>query len=457
MGTKHRISISTAILLLSSAPALADGNRAYLQQDGDFNSATITQSLGTTNTVGDDGLGESVSQQGDGNQLVIIQGGKRNTIGNARFDQITDASLTTNSVLNNVQIQQRSSGNKIGSILQDITQQDFNSSTSGVNSIDVLQARRAAPNPNLDDGNVRNGNTVSELIQTGAGNSIDVDQEGKKLRVGLVSQTAGNDNSAILQQTGARNRISNVVQEGSDNSVNLSIAGKNNGRKPARFRDNFAGAVNNENIVPNETLTGDRTVWNQYLRTSSIEQRGNGNVLKGLIDDSTSKNNQYAIAQGQTGASGDNYIDFLLEGKGNRLSVVQGFNDNFVDTVTIVGNSNLLGIVQTESSNSASASVTGSNNKARIIQIGSDHRATLAVNGDNNPITIDVAGLENEFIIDLNGSYSSINIDINGEENHIFGSATNARDNEVIISQVGRENGVNYTQNGPNQKLQIWQ
>ncbi len=81
MRIELRIVSATAIGLILSTGAYADGNNAFIAQSGDGNAASITQSSSATNGNNAGRVGDAMSQSGNGNVLTIVQDGDDGEIG----------------------------------------------------------------------------------------------------------------------------------------------------------------------------------------------------------------------------------------------------------------------------------------------------------------------------------------------------------------------------------------
>lgn len=425
---------TSSALVLSVTGALADNNRAYLDQDGTEHSALITQS-GDNNDAG--ATSHVLTQLGHRNDLTILQLGNGNAVG-----------LGTNSVTGAQGIVQSHSGSvpsntRRGNTLS-ITQSSNNNVVGSVNQSSSTQGN-----------NTRNTATI---IQAGeGGNQIDSVRQRKN---------SSTRNILTATQEGSNNLIATISQNSNvggsgRNSINVFMAGTDNGR----------GALGGFAATSGAT-------------TSSLVQDGRGNamdlVINGRPGVAVPDANQFGITQ----LGYDNTVNTItLDSKRTNLGIYQSGNNNEVAMSRIEGNDNTIGIRQLMSDNIAEVNITGNGvgNAFFIDQDGNANNATVTISGSNNgdglvfgdPLTgaaltasLGDAGWERGVVRQI-GNINLASLAQVGNGN-MFGtlqrgagnqitSTQNGSINQLAVVQVGMNNVSNTTQIGNGNNVGITQ
>ena len=332
--TKFLLTTTTA-LGLSVTTAFANGNDAFLDQNGDEHSALIEQS-GDNNDAG--GVGSEITQNGHRNNLDVLQSGNDNSIGlgTNSFTGSTGILQTHTGIVpsdtrrgNSLSIVQSSNGNTVGAVDQDSSTQGNNTRNSatitqagdGGNEIDSVRQRKNSSTRNtLNATQEGRNNLIAGIFQNsnvgGNGlNTIDVYMAGTDNGHGALSGFAAD--------TGAT--TSSLIQDGRGNSIDLDI----NGRPSIP--------------VPDENQFG-------------ITQLGNNNTVNTVT----------------------------LDTKRANLGIYQDGNGNEVAPSTISGNDNTIGILQIMDDNLAAVTVAGTGNSFLIDQNGVSNDASVTISGNNN-------------------------------------------------------------------------
>lgn len=349
-----RIAISTATalgLLAFTGAAMAGGNKAYTDQQGQSNDGTIWQDQTSGSEVGS--ALNPILQDGSRNSLVIDQDGTNQKVGAAGGD------FEQNGVYNHADVLQQGSGNNLQTVRQESNEAEATPTWRNELFVDQLGANGLI-------GSVRqvNGSPMAYI--------------GKN--VTTITQTA----------SASSNTVEDVYQAGRNNTINITTGGG--------FR-NVVGNVHQglTNHAGSERSTIDLTISGDYngdiatTGTMSIDGWSNGAGDGNDIDQAGGNNN--------TG----NHVTANFTGNANSFGFVQyGGPSNWI-TTDVLGNWNQVGIVQTNASNTSLVNITGSFNDVGITQGGANtdtgNLVTVNVNSDGNAAVASQFGGNNSMAI----------------------------------------------------------
>ncbi|OZB20417.1 MAG: hypothetical protein B7X55_00435 [Rhodobacterales bacterium 34-62-10] len=408
--------IGSTSLTLSMTVVMADGNKAFLTQDGGNNAALVTQS-GDMNEAGSSSL--SMTQDGFSNSLTILQSGDDNDIGMEGSGILQQNAYAYKQY--SIDITQASDNNTVGQIRQRAT---GDAGKDLRNSVDIMQDGL---------GYNRVGNVFQEQKSSGA-NVLDITQTGFGDRVETIyqrSNTGGN----------AQNRIT------------VTMAGAGNGQGDL---GGFAGA------------TG---ATSSALKQGNLTATSRGNRITLNVTD---VGNDFGVTQNGR----DNTVGTLnLGGVGNDLGINQMGNGNTVSMASISGWFNEIGVKQLGDTNLASVSVSGWSNEMGIYQDGLSNIASVIITGHGNGLgaawsgsALTVAnatpmldrgmvkqiGEYNTSSLIVSGNNNAFGLLQDGDSNAITG-VQNGNYNQAAVAQAGDGNTANFTQTGNGNSLGISQ
>lgn len=447
------IGIFVSVAADTATSQATSDNDAIVDQDGTDNQARIEQT-GSLNRAGSDG--HPIFQKGIYNNIIVLQEGIGNRIGVAAPGVSQFGLENTQTIFNQITIQQSSDENDVGSI----SQRSEGSIANGANSLTILQ----------EGGGL---NTVDRVLQTQqdgqAAQIVTIQQSGEFNRIALIDQLANSnafdqDNRITVRMTGARNgRIglsgyaaesivldNSIVQEAGNgdtrsngNLVDMLITGDFNRfgiRQGGRMNDvGFITVNGNENQLgmrqdgtENDiTIAGpidgdDNNIGIDQLGTNSILLSMQG--ISTLAELSRSDRNRLFIRQ-----DGTNSVTFDLEGDDNDFRIDQDFDANGR------GGSNI-----------ATLSVVGSRNIGRVRQYG-ENTASLEIFGDDNNTAgfdgrINLAGVSTGFFLQT-GDRNEASIFVFGDGN-ISGTVQSGDEHKILLSISGTSNQAAISQTG---------
>lgn len=434
---------ATTALCLSMSMAYADDNKAFLDQDGDNNSASVDQSGSSQGQAGR--TGKAMFQDGDNNSIDILQTATQNRTGVASSG--TNGEITQTGSRNVLDIEQGGSlgDNQTVNVIQ--TAPDGLSGVSntatikqlgnygGIGTVSQTSAVSSSSVMNTMTLTQKGGNSIkigsASQQFTGApgdtGNTMTIMQNGPTNKVNAASQV-GYDNLLDITQTGGRtNLVSLASQNGSGNLANLSFDGDYNG---------------------NAGFTSGGAAEAAGAAASAAVQIGTDNRIGMSI---IANSNQFGFYQN----GHDNQATGIsITGDMNELGVWQDGTSNMLTLAAITGTENNLGIRQDGIANQASLTVNGDQNGG-YNGFGANIAGTLAngmgmtaglvdQNGDNNRTTLNISGNGNVFAtLQDNTLAGSIGNRINGTQNNTGGTG-----NQAAVAQVGDNNGANFSQVG---------
>lgn len=352
MTNKLVLATATAIGLALSSAALANDNKAFIEQTGAFNGASITQSAGSRNEVGSAALvakqngSDANAHVTSNNSLRIVQSGDDNVIGKGSnvsgfgaaqglVQKKSYAHISgIASAKNTLDIEQTSNGNVVGAISQDTA------THSGVNGLVIRQG--------------------------GAGGH----------EIGSVSQyrSQTTQNLATITQTGSNNRLArvdqyvttygNVTPNIVSNVIEIDMSGDGNGHGVLTGQAAASGAI-----------------------TSAVIQGRAGKAAKGneARVNISGDSNEFGVAQyGEYNTIGT----LMITGDDNEVGLFQEGNRNEIALATVAGLSNNIGIRQFGDDNEAGVAVLGNDNDIGVRQTGNQNTASVMVDGNNNYLDV---------------------------------------------------------------------
>ena len=430
-------------------------------QDGDNNDISILQG-GIGSRVGTSDQGDGVEQTGDRNALDIEQIGLSN-----RVNQVIQSGTVGAATLQNeaiiIQTDANDSVDGAGeNVITSIRQTNSGGAANAV-LVDQLGDRNfvgpRGPAAFLGQAGGGEDSALGGVLQQGTGNDAIIVQDGIANRLNGLSQN-GTGNAAAVLQFGRGNLVDSVLQQGGTgaadgNEAGLLIVGDDNGTAA------FAGGS-----------FADATA----APTSALEQVGNGNAVGLAIFGNA---NLFGIRQtGDDNIVGDPFGPLgaaALVGNRNMIGIDQGGTGNRLEIIAFDGSDNDVGIAQS-GTNLSSISLNGSGNAFGIDQTGTN-TATLSIEGSGNgdglftgyaaqlQMAATGSGLTPGTIMQ-NGAGNTVSLTIHGidgpgsdGDDNIFGivqdgdlnsvTGTQAGNgNQVAIFQSGDMNGVNFVQTG---------
>ncbi|MEY8841546.1 hypothetical protein AB9K41_21160 [Cribrihabitans sp. XS_ASV171] len=499
---KLRLTAS-ALALIVAAPAFADDNQAYSDQNGTGNSLLIEQqgSMNQAGTAPDGGDLDAITQDGDNNDAEILQVGDMNRVGTGN-----NGSASQQGDDNVFDIDQMTSENNVGLVRQNSASADGSSDTE--NELTVLQNGGDDNNVSISIQNNDGGSAnTAALTQTGTG---------KTLR-GRLTQL-GSGNSATLDQIGDNNRVDEILQGetrgpdifSDDNTASLSFLGNGNGttsltgvaavtddRKVIQFGDgNYVGLdVVGDNNAFGTSQVGDMNSINNGVVGMAAPIMGDDNAFGAM---QTGTNNDIAVLDfngngntvGATQTGVDNTIELTLLQDDNIVDLDQESNavGNEIEAM-VDGNMNELIVNQTvgasaNASSTATVDITGDMNYLNVQQnsirsLSGPQTVMVSIDGDNNnnsgiltAFSGDAATVAGSLVTpgdifqEKNGSL--VSLDVTGNDNlfatyqsgnpggEIMGTI-NGNQNQAVVTQVGATNMASFSQVGNMNNLGIMQ
>ena len=356
-------------------------NEEKIRQDGNNNSLDIDQE-GDHNIVAHGpnyGAMSGIRQRGDQNAITILQqtavaawyGGFVSSIDQRALNAVGAANPTNVLSITQTDNSSNDSRNKIGHV--DQTNTGDGSSAALKNEMTITQTTPAGPG-------YKNGNEARYLFQNGTGNTASITQTGIRNIIDRLTQqgsggsgTPGAGNNATISQTGGNdNLVDTALQQGDGNLLMITQTGTSN----------QIGAL---------TQQGD---GNQAY----VTQIGTGNVLVSLLQDingSTAGGNSASLDfdGNDNGVSLATTNGFSAGGNAEGLGLTQGtalqMGGNNSLTYTVTTSSNLFAFSQTGDNNTITGSVsTGDANEVAVLQDGNSNTANFTQSGGGNNISI---------------------------------------------------------------------
>lgn len=237
-----------------------------------------------------------------------------------------------------------------------------------------------------------NGNLV-DLTISGDFNRFGIFQGGRQNSVGFVT-LAGNQNELGLRQDGFQNDITMSTVQGDSNRIGLGQIGSN-----IVFLDLIGASDSNDVLGLQEGTNNLRFYVEGSLNILSADQGysgglGGNNAAEFRV---IGEANFFDLVQ-----QGDNIAEFVVEGNFNNTAPATGFSgvaavypeldpgtfrqigmDNALH-VSVIGDQNLVGALQSGTQNNLIVQVRGDLNQAAVIQNGSLNDAWLSQTGGGN-------------------------------------------------------------------------
>lgn len=350
-----------------------------------------------------------VIQTGDENEATVTQReGGNNSAGNRTY---VDWSLNQNGDNNMLDILQDGARNEIG------TSNNLGGigTSYGFNGVPVAQRPASAWTRNIGIDQVGDRN-VLDITQTGDRNAVGaVYQEGSTtatattnkltiVQVGIAGtshqgigdvwqeNTGGAANEASISQTGGGHHLGSkvylVTQKGFANDLNIVQTGNSH----VVTSTNQHGEGNIADI----DQTGGTGNWVGSLdqdgsaNYASILQNGSGNVVVSVSQDNTASSSfgNEAILTFNGSYNGVGTFTGDAAGLNLALATVSQLGDKNLVNYTVTGNNNLFAFSQTGDGNTSVGVVTGNNNQAAVKQTGDNNHAPFTQIGNYNIVAI---------------------------------------------------------------------
>ena len=416
------MAVSAVILMVGGIAYASDGNTVYVDQNGERNSAEISQN-GGGNQFGR-GL-DPVVQYGKRNRIDAKQAGSRNRAGSSGAGLLGfepgDRGIDQTGSGNRFRLRQNGDRNRIETVQQTghalgagksdvlgVDQEGHDRIGMLIQKNDVIARNPAEQNKATIDQH-GSGNTIAAVRQVGHSNTLVISQaNGAGNFIGVADQGllgAADHNAAgtiKLAQDGSRNTIFAAAQVGHDNKMRIAQQGDAN----TVFAASQIGVSND----------------------MALELNGDGNSLGASQWGSHNSVRVKVTADRSDGSSDGNSADISQEGDFN------------VVKLDIRGDGNGLG-----SFSGAAAAVgldAGAISQGSLLGTGADNRISLQIDDETGS---GLGGRANLFAFAQKGSDNTI-------EGRQFGNS-----NQAAVSQVGRGNGTYFSQVGPSNVIGVKQ
>lgn len=405
--TKFKSLLALSTALVASA-ALADDNKSYIDQNGEENSAIISQSgklheAGSTtirilqqgdenslvinqtnagtgniggNFAGTSGLG--IDQIGNFNALEITQSDQKNAV-----RQVQQISSNTGTALSNSAKISQNKNNQVSRILQD--NEGDGSNAGNANFIDVVQS-----NEGNKIGTITGFSDTLGLTQIGTGNDMDIDQTSGFNEITLAVQNGDRNALTVLQRTGNGNDALNLDQIGDDNVIDIEQTGSLNVLANLFQSGNENSATITQTGSSNTVMTVDQYGDDNLL---DLVQNGAGNMVQ-LVDQSGGNNTANLDFQGNNNGAGSFSGGFDDRGltQGEIIQSNSAASLNLIN-FTVYGNSNLFAFKQDGTGNTISGAVgtsgtAASSNEAAVLQVGNNNYSSFSQAGVDNTVSV---------------------------------------------------------------------
>lgn len=468
---KTTLLAASALTMITGA-ALADDNKAYIDQNNTGSAGNVASILQKGSFGGSQaGLagepGGKIDQKGQGNTLTITQdatlagvGGKGNLkVGTSTVDprdatNFGGAGVDQYGSNNRATVDQKGADNTVGSILQtNNTRANFVGNTLEINqestgnNISYVGQRyqagffsSAANSAKLTMTGRDNGNgsfqydatkamaadaTVSSIAngvwQTGAGNQTDLTLSGNENRFAIRQSGQGNVASK-LEINGDKNELA-IAQTGTYNQAEVSTIGANSGGNSIGIKQNRYNNIASITVVGggNDILTKQ----DGFFNTATTVVSGFGN---GMFIDQTGTNDALVAANGN-----ENYLNVKQNGFGNAATVkITGNNNNFANNAK-----------QDFTSRTILTARLGQNlGDVKAGDIYQDNGLSLRGN------TVDLT---------VNSSNNLFATYQNGRGNTITGTIGGGNGNQAFVAQIGNGNMTDMSQTGAGNILAVVQ
>ncbi|MEX5562435.1 hypothetical protein SM764_03350 [Pseudophaeobacter sp. 1A16562] len=437
--SKRFLVATTALTLSMSVAAHADDNKAFLEQIGSDNSASVDQSLGNTNQAGgvqggSTAAGNAMLQDGNNNALNIVQSGDDNFIGVSRSGNGNGVTQTGND--NSATVTQSSVTNVVNVIEQ--TANSFFGSTG--NELTITQSSVGSTPRDVGGPLSGDGNLLTAVRQTSIGpvkNSVTVSQNvnvantSRYTRNQIGGNQVQNENAGLIFEDSNLNQGNNgIVQVGSGNMANLTQDGTRNFIQlvDQRGGSNQATATQNGAFNMIATIDQDGGLFGGFNNSANVSQSGFGNGRDGLTLPNAGSVGATSSSVIQNGD--DNSVTYSAQGDSNEFGFTQIGTFNTVGSVLITGSGNQTAGYQAGVSNTITiAPIVGDDNDVGVRQVGAFNQATLELTNGSD---------RNALLVDQTGAFNDADIFVEGDDN--FASLTQIGTNGFTLSMSGDEN-----------------
>lgn len=391
-----------------AATTLADSNVLYLDQTGDGNAA-LTKQNGNGNSVGSNTAQNRVQQNGNYNSLIATQNGGSKAGHGGSYPQ------------HNMGIDQVGHYNAIvltqtGSELRSVQQTAAQGTDGHSNSLELVQSGNHVTTRVIQTytgAGSETGNTVS-ISQTGSqhqtsrvgltdgqfrheyalyfATTLTGDQPGSHQRFGGVVQN-GYDNSVDITQVAAQHQVGSVLQQGNGNDFTASQTGGNGNRLT------LAHTVGNDNTVTTSQVGASNSVfWIDQAGddnvVSIVQSGGNNNMLNKVHQTGSHNEANLSFTGSLNGAAGAGALGAFATGfeahglaQGDVIQQNTGGLTNSID-YNVDGDSNLFAFAQVNGTgNTINGTVDGNSNVVAVLQNGSGNVTDFTQVGSSNSIS----------------------------------------------------------------------
>lgn len=441
--SKRFLVATTALTLSMSAAAHADDNKAFLEQIGSDNSASVDQSLGNTNQAGgqqgsSSASGNAMVQNGDDNSLDIVQSGDDNFIGVRRGQGGVNNGVTQTGDDNSATVTQSSVTNVVNVIEQTTSAGFFGFGAGAGNELSITQSSvGSVPRTGTLSGD---GNLLTAVRQTSTGsvkNRVTVSQNvnvavGNGYRRNQIGGSRGQNESAglIMENSNLNQGNNGIVQVGSGNMADLTQDGTHNFIQLVNQRGSSNQATATQNGANNmiATIDQDGGILGGFNNTANVSQSGTDNGRYGLTlpnADSVGATSSSVIQNGS-----ENSVTYSAQGDTNEFGFTQIGAFNTVGSVLVTGSGNQTAGNQVGAANTITiAPIVGDDNDVGVKQLGAFNQATLELTNGSD---------RNALLVDQTDALNNASIFVEGDDN--FASLTQIGTNGFTLSMTGDAN-----------------
>ncbi|MGF1462949.1 MAG: beta strand repeat-containing protein [Maricaulaceae bacterium] len=302
---------------------------------------------------------------------------------------------------------------------------------------------------------------VSDISQTGDGNTADVDQDGTEV-VSLIEQsssdgpTEGNFAEVTQTDTGLAPGVFAVPSNQSIINQTSDGSGANASATVDQNTTVLPGDSNSAEINQLFDMAGsgdgDGSIFDA---TASVEQDGTGSIAAiyqtNALDESSAAITQIGddatAAIEQTGSNND--ADVNQMGDGSLALVSQEGADNLAD-VDQTGEGSSATVVQDGSSNTAVVDDRGNTLDTTVNQTGMWNTSMVVDDGDSNTLSVNQTGEMNVSDITLLGGAdgNTLDVDQDGDRNSFTGTGLGGSNSTFAIDQDGEDNTATLSNSG---------
>jgi hypothetical protein len=333
-----------------------------LDQNGDYNSADIMQTMG---------LVRQIQQNAPG----------------------STPTATTKNTLNLMQTASVANRALIGSVVQNYT--DGTGSNPG-NTANLTQSSPAAASHRL---------LLQSVYQNGSNNFVTTNQGAINQTIVEVAQDGVGNIGSVTQSAGFANFVQALRQVGNTNNGSILMTGSTNG----------GNSFNSNSPVGS---SGWNFAQSSGANASSLVQLGTGNGSTITVSGST---NQYGVRQN---GMGNFALGVVISGNSNSVGIHQIVDGNIVTLAPVNGSFNDIGIQQNGNTNVANVNATASQSRLWLKEQGNSNNVTANQSGAWNVINTNITGNSNRLNILQSGnnvaqaSASTITVTVTGHNNN---------------------------------------